>query len=68
MANFTNTTKNSATATNQTKNVATFTNKDNSHGLFYILTDLLDYVMVGEDEDEFLIWDDFTSYKNIAKN
>lgn len=57
-----------ATFTNTTKNTATFTNTKNSHGLYYILTDLLDYVLVGDDEDEFLIWDDFTSYKNLIKN
>jgi len=68
MATFTNTSKNSATIVNTDKNVSTFANTENSHGLYYILTDLLDYVLVGDDEDEFLIWDDFTSYKNLIKN
>ena len=68
MASFTNTVKNSATATNITKNIVTFTNQNNSHGLYYILTDILDYVMVGSSEDEYLIWDEPTSYTNIAKS
>lgn len=58
-----------ATFTNTTKNTSTFTNIQNPHGLYYILTDTPDYVLVGNDEDEFLIWDDFvTSYKNLTKN
>lgn len=68
MATFTNTSKNTVSVANTDKNVVTMTNTQNSHGLYYILTDLLDYVLVGSSEDEVLIWDDFTSYKNLIKN
>lgn len=58
-----------ATFVNTNKNVSTIANVQNSHGLYYILTDVPDYVMVGSSEDEYLIWDDFvTSYKNLTKN
>lgn len=68
MSTFTNTTKNSVTALNTDKNISTFANTPNSHGLYYILTDILDYVMVGSSEDEYLIWDEPTSYTNLVKS
>lgn len=68
MSTFTNITKNAINPTNETKNVETFTNTKSSHELYFILTDLSDYVLVGEDSDEILIWDEPTSYKNLIKS
>jgi hypothetical protein len=68
MSNWTNTTKNTATFTNQNKNSATFTNTNRSHNLGYILTDALDFVLLGASSDEVLIWDEPTSWSNLAKN
>lgn len=68
MATFLNEIKNTVSATNQTKNIVSFTNQSHSHGLAYILTDLLDFVLVGENEDEILIWDKPTYYKNLIKS
>jgi hypothetical protein len=57
-----------STFTNTTKNTATFTNTDRSHNLAYILTDALDYVLLGASSDEVLIWDEPTSWSNLTKN
>jgi hypothetical protein len=65
---WTNTTKNASSFTNQTKNSATFTNQSLSHTLAYILTDALDFVLLGADSDEVLVWDTPTSWANLAKN
>ena len=54
--------------TNTTKNTATFTNTNRSHNLGYILTDALDFVLLGASSDEVLIWDEPTSWANLAKN
>jgi hypothetical protein len=54
--------------TNTTKNTATFTNTNRSHNLGYILTDALDYVLLGASSDEVLIWDETTSWVNQSKN
>jgi hypothetical protein len=56
------------TWTNQTKNSATFTNEQFSHYLAYIQTDTPDYVLLGANSDEVLIWDQPTVWDNLTKN
>jgi len=68
MSTFTNTPKNTVSLTNIVKNVATFKNQVLSHTLAYITTDTPDYVLLGASEDEVLIWDTPTIYKNLAKS
>ena len=68
MSTWANQTKNTATFTNQTKNSATFANQSKSHNLAYILTDALDYVLLGQNSDEVLIWDEPTSWANQLKS
>ena len=68
MTTWNNTTKNASSFTNQTKNSATFTNTNRSHNLAYILTDALDFVLLGADSVEVLIWDTPTSWANLSKS
>jgi hypothetical protein len=68
MSNWTNTIKNASSFINQTKNSAIFTNQSLSHTLAYILTDALDFVLLGQNSDEVLIWDTPTEWSNLAKN
>lgn len=56
------------TWTNLTKNTSTHTNQLNLGRINYLLTDALDYILVGADEDETLIlWGD-TTWTNLTKN
>jgi uncharacterized membrane-anchored protein len=69
MSTWSNTTKNTETFTNQTKNSVTLTNQTKSHNsIGYILTDALDYVLLGQNSDEVLIWDTPTEWSNLTKS
>ncbi len=60
--------KNSASYSNQAKNTASYSSQDKSDSLSYILTDALDYVLVGSSSDEFLIWRTGAVYAYQTKN
>lgn len=34
----------------------------------YIQTDTPDFVLLGQNEDEFLVWEDMTSWTNVVKS
>jgi len=56
------------TWTNTSKPSSSFSNMSKPGEVGFILTDALDYVLVGQDEDEFLIWSlGGTSYTNLTK-
>lgn len=56
------------TWTSTDKNTSTFTNSDRSDIRYLITTDTLDRVLVGENEDEILIWSGPILWSNITKN
>jgi hypothetical protein len=78
MPTWTNPTKNSSTFSALSKNSALFTNtsktgvswNSTSRGAFlaYILTDANDKILVGENEDLYLVWNTETKYTNQSKN
>jgi hypothetical protein len=67
MATFTNQTKSAGTFSNQTKNSGVFTNQSKPGEITYLLTDALDYVLVGSAEDLTLITSAGTDWTNLVK-
>jgi len=57
-----------STFTNQSKNTATFTNQFPEGGIWYLLTDALDLILVGSASDETLILAEASSFTNQTKN
>lgn len=65
---FTNQTKNTNSFTNTSKNTSVFTNSDKSSQTYYLLTDILDYILVGSSENEYLVLTEGNVYSNLAKS
>lgn len=57
-----------ATWTNTSKNSATWTNSNKSAQLIYLLTDALDYILVGELEDLTLVIQEGTPWATLPKS
>jgi len=57
-----------ANFTNLVKNTASFFNKQVSAFLGFIKTDDDCFVLLGENEDQRLIWNRPTEYNNLTKN
>jgi hypothetical protein len=57
-----------ATFINTTKNIALFINGKVSAFFGFIVTEDNSKVLLGENEDQYLIWNRPTSYTNITKN
>jgi len=53
---------------NVTKNTVTVTSTEKTDAIKYILTDALDFCLVGSSEDMPLIWGDVNTVTNITKN
>lgn len=58
-----------ATWTNQSKNSATYSNQSKSQSeIIYLVSEALDYYLVGSAEDETLIVQDIIQWTNQTKN
>jgi hypothetical protein len=56
------------TWTEVSKNTSTWGNINKNGTTQYILTDILDYILVGTSEDEVLVWDDVLVWDYQTKN